>query len=180
MCEPTSIAIASFALASASTVASYQGQMTAAKQQNAAFQENARRANAEVVRGYDVIGERSMQERASAARQIEDNRRDAQRARATMTAAAGESNVSGLSVEALLRDFYGRETDFNDRTFENLDNTERQLRREMQGVRASGEDRIASVRPANAPSFLDAGLRIAGAGVDSAARYRMMTNRRET
>ena len=75
--------------------------------------------------------------------------------------------VSGLSVDALMAEFDGRAAEYEDRVDQNTEWTMAQLNNEMKGIRANAEDRINSVQQAAKPSFFDAGLRIAGKGLDS-------------
>jgi len=79
--------------------------------------------------------------------------------------------VTGLSVDALLAEYDGRASKANDRIDENTDWTMSQLNTEMKSIQTNAQDRINSVQRAAKPSFFDAGLRIAAAGMDETKGY---------
>ena len=153
------------AVSAATQGASYAAEASAAEQQNRLYRENAMRTNENARQQMFDTQQRMVQEQEAGAAEKIDTMREAREARATAEAAAGEANVSGLSVEALMREFSGREASFNDRVDQNTDWSMRQLNNEMRGIRANAEDRINSVQRAAKPSFFDAGLRITGAGL---------------
>lgn len=164
MCDPLSMI--GFTIGAASQVVSYQGQAAAAEQQNQLYRDNAARANQNARDQMFQTQQRMLQEQEAAAAEKIDNTREARAAKATASAAAGEAGVTGLSVDALLREFDGRAAEANDRIDQNTEWSMTQLNNEMKGIRANTEDRINSVQRAAKPSFWDAGLRIAGAGLD--------------
>jgi hypothetical protein len=160
-----------FAIGAAQQVVSYQGQVQAANEQNRMYAENAARANQSARDQMFQTQQRMLQEQASAANEKIDVQREARAAKATAMTAAGESGVSGLSVDALLAEFDGRQAEYEDRIDQNTEWTMTQLNNEMKGIRSNAEDRINSVQRAAKPSFFDAGLRIAGVGLDSYNAY---------
>jgi hypothetical protein len=178
MCDP--IAIAGFAISAASSVAGYMGQVQQAEQQNQLYRENAQRANENAKQQYYDTQQRMFQEQAAAAADKADVARDGRDARATAVVAAGESGVSGLSVDGLLAEFYGREATYNDRIDQQTEWTMDQYNREMRGVKANAEDRIASVQRAAKPTFFDAGLRILGGGLDAYSGYKDRQSQKST
>ncbi|MBW9073294.1 virion core protein, T7 gp14 family [Agrobacterium deltaense] len=113
MCDPITMVAA--ALGTAQTVTGYIGERQAAAAQNAMVRENQKAANANLVREYADVQTRQIQEEDAAAVQKQDISREARAARATTMAAAGEAGVSGLSVDALLADVYGKEATAKDR-----------------------------------------------------------------
>ncbi|SCW77041.1 hypothetical protein SAMN02927900_04756 [Rhizobium mongolense subsp. loessense] len=171
MCDPLSMI--GFAIGAAQQAFSYQGQVQAANEQNRMYRENAARANQNARDQMFQTQQRMLQEQEKAGAEKADNLRDAREAKATATAAAGEAGVSGLSVDALLAEFDGRAATANDRVDQNTEWTLNQLNNEMKGIRSNAEDRINSVQRAAKPSFFDAGLRIAGAGLDSYNDYKV-------
>lgn len=177
MCEPVSLAIASFAVSAASTVSGYMAQSQAADQQNALYEANRKNAIAAHEDTNRALTNRQSQEMDAAAAEKFDVALDAKKARATNVVAAGEAGVSGLSVEALLREFSGREARYVDRVDENLDMSMAQLQDEKRASGFRTVDRINSVQRAVKPSFLDAGLKIAGAGLDAYTGYKYPNTR---
>ncbi|SDM28822.1 hypothetical protein [Ensifer sp. YR511] len=170
MCDPFSVI--GMGLSIATQGIAYRADAEAASQTNQLYRENAKRANENARQQMFDTQQRMIQEQEAGAAEKIDTMREAREARATAEAAAGEANVSGLSVEALMREFSGREASFNDRVDQNTDWSMRQLNNEMKGIRANAEDRINSVQRAAKPSFFDAGLRIAGAGLSSYSDYK--------
>jgi hypothetical protein len=170
MCNP--VALIGLAVNAAQSVAGYAGQVQQAKQQNKLYVANAVNANKAAVNQYADTQQRIGQEQEAAAQQKIEVAREARAARATALVTAGEAGVSGLSVQGLLQEFYGREGQFNANTDRNLQWTEQQLTNSMKGLKAQATDRINSVQRAPRPSFLDAGLRIIAGGLDSYSDYK--------
>jgi len=159
------------ALGTAQTVTGYIGERQAAAAQNAMARENQKAANANLVREYADVQTRQIQEEDAAAVQKQDISREARAARATTMAAAGEAGVSGLSVDALLADVYGKEATAKDRISQNSGFTTSNLTREMDGLKAKAQDRINSMPWATGPSPFAAALKIGGVGLESYNRY---------
>jgi hypothetical protein len=151
-------------------------QSQAAEEQNRLYEANRRNALLAHENNNKAITDRQVQEQEAAAAERFDASLDARKARATAEVAAGEAGVSGLSVNHLLRDFYGREGRNNDRISQNLDWSSAQLQSEKVGSSYRTVDRINSVQRATPPSFLDAGLRIASAGLDARSSYMRRTS----
>lgn len=165
MCDPLSML--GFAVGAAQQAFSYAGNVQAANEQNRMYAENAKRANQNARDQMFQTQQRMLQEQEAAANEKIDVEREAREAKATAFTAAGESGVSGLSVDALMAEFDGRAVEHSDRVDQNTEWTLTQLNNEMKGIRFNAEDRINSVQRAAKPSFFDAGLRIAGVGLDS-------------
>jgi hypothetical protein len=160
MCDPLSLA--SFAIGTASSIA---GQI----QQQGLYEQNEANAMAAFRNNQVATNRRAAQEMDAAAAEKFDTSLDARKAVATQKVAAGESGVSGLSIEGLLRDFAGTKARHHDRVDQNLDWTLGQLEAEKRGQAFQTVDRINSVQR---PSFAGLGLKIAGAGFDSVSSYR--------
>lgn len=169
MCDPITMVAA--ALGTAQTVTGYIGERQAAAAQNAMVRENQKAANTNLVREYADVQTRQIEEEDAAAVQKQDISRDARAARATTMAAAGEAGVSGLSVDALLADVYGKEATAKDRISQNSGFTTSNLTREMDGLKAKAQDRINSMPWATGPSPFATALKIGGIGLDSYNRY---------
>lgn len=167
MCEPMSII--GFALSAASGMAEMAAQQQAADNQNRLYEQNRLNAIAAFQDKQNAMNNRISQERESAATQQFDNSLDAQKARATNAVAAGESNISGNSVEALQRDIFAREQRMNDRIGQQKDWTIAQIQAEKKGQSYEALDRINSVRRAEQPNFIGGMLKIAAGGLSAAA-----------
>jgi len=166
------IALAGLALSAASSVVGYQAQAQQAKDQNEMYKQNAENANRAAQNQYVGVQQRLIQEEQAAGQEKAEVARDARAARATATVSAGEANVSGLSVQGLIQEFYGREGGFNASVDQNLKWMRAQTQNDMKGIKYGAQDRINSVPRARKPSFFDAGLRILGAGMDSYSGYK--------
>jgi len=169
------MAIASFAISAGSTLMSFQAEQQAAKQQNAYYEQNRLNALQAFQDKQNAYNQRIAQEQEAAAQGKFDNSLEAKSARATSEVAAGESGVSGLSIEGLARDFAGKEQRMKDRIDQQTDWTTQQLQAEKRGDSYQTLDRINSVRRAQKPNFAAAGLRIAGAGLDAVSSYKTRT-----
>lgn len=170
MCELTTML--SFAVSAASSVVGYMGQMAQYKQQEALYEQNRKNAIAAFEDTQRATTLRQIQEQEAAAATRFDNNIEANAAKATARTAAGESGVSGLSIEGLLAEFSGRSARANDRADQQMDWTMNQLQAEKKSQGYTAVDRINSVPRGQKPFFGDALLRIAGAGVDAYAGYR--------
>tara|TARA_Y100000361_G_C11157112_1_gene344856 strand:+ start:2435 stop:3025 length:591 start_codon:yes stop_codon:yes gene_type:complete len=108
MCEPISMTVA--ALSTANSVVQQRNAIKAQKkvQANASAQERARYLNE-----VSVTRQRQRQEQIVAAQQLQESQTQAMEARATARTSAGESGVSGLSVDALIGDLTRQEAEYN-------------------------------------------------------------------
>lgn len=177
MCDPMTLAIASFGIGAAQSIASYGQQKQQAERQNQYYQDNAAAANKALVNTYAGQQNQQLQERNASSQKLFEGQIKAAEGRATAVTSAGEAGVSGLSVDALLGDFYARESRNKDAIDSNYQMTRDGIRANMEGAQAQGQSRINSVQQAVAPSFGDALLRIAGSGVSAAGTYYNMQNR---
>jgi len=173
MCDPaTAIAAASFAIGTGSAVAGYSAQKAQGEQQEIYTSRVASASQEAAVRDYANQSLRIQQESDAAINEKEENQIAATKARGRAITAAGESHVSGLSVDALLQDFYGQEGRFNSAVDRNFQISSDYARAEMDSTQAQAQGRINAVDPVIKPSFADAALRIAGSGVSSYQGYR--------
>lgn len=172
MCLPVVMAAATFAISAASAVMGYQAQMQQAKNQTLAYNINKDNARKAFESKQNDLTERQTQEIEAGAAEKFDVGLDAAKAKATARVAAGEAGISGLSVDALLRDFAGREARHNDRVDQQTEWTVAQLQQEKKGLGFQYKDRVNSMQPGQKPSWADAGLRIASAAVNSVSTYK--------
>jgi hypothetical protein len=154
--------ILSLALGAMQGVMSYSAQKQAANDQNAYYMANARAAQQAAVNSYAAEQNQAIQKRNAASQQEMETRISGMQARGTARTAAGESGVSGLSVDALVNDDYGREGRRIDSIDQNYAMDRDYLRAQMESTEAQATSRINSVQRARGPSFGDAMLPIAG------------------
>ncbi|MER8505694.1 hypothetical protein NKH91_06120 [Mesorhizobium sp. M0894] len=165
------LAVAQFALSAASTVAGFVGQQQQYEAQQQYYRNNREAANKAAVNTYAANQNRALQERKAASQEQQNLNVEAMRGRATAEVAAGEAGVTGLSVNALIADYYGQQGRY-ERTLDN--NYQMQadyLRGEMDATQAQAEGRINSVQQGQRPSFADAAIRIMGGGLDAYGGY---------
>jgi len=160
MCEPTTIlAIASVA----STVASVSAQSQAADAQSAANQrqyENTMRARAANLNQTNLM---QQQEREAGSQQLEQNNMAARAAKSTATVSAGESGISGLSVDALLADLGTKQNRFNSSVVTNYDNSSMAIANQRENVDINAASQINSLKTPAMPDYFGAALRIGNA-----------------
>jgi hypothetical protein len=160
MCEPTTIlAIASVA----STVASVSAQQQAASAQTAANQrqyDNTMKARAANLNQTNLM---QQQEREAGSQQLEQNNMAARAAKSTATVSAGESGISGLSVDALLSDLGTKQNRFNSSVVTNYDNSSMAIANQRENVDINAASQINSLKTPAMPDYFGAALRIGNA-----------------
>lgn len=155
----------SFGVQALGAVAGFAAQSQQAAAQNEYYEENRRQAIKAQVNEYAHQQNKILQENRSASAEIFETKIEAMKARSTANAAAGEAGVTGLSVQALLNDYYGREGRRVDSLTQNYEMTRDNVRAEMDATQSKAIARINSVQRAAKPSFADAAVRILNAGV---------------
>lgn len=173
MCDPVSMV--AFGIQAGSVIMDFKADQQAAKQQNQRAQDNAFAA-AQATRDQHaqvMIGQ--LQEQQAAGEEMIQVGLETRAAQATAAVAAGEANVAGNSVRALLREFGGRQGTYNAGMRRQQEWSAQQADMTMKGITAQGQDRINSVPTVAPPSFFDAALRIAGAGVGEYGDYKKRT-----
>lgn len=153
-------AVSSVASAGAG-VAAQAGAASAQSEANEIAKDNAieaRDAN------YDQLHLMAQQEQAAAEQQIQENDLEALRSTETAKVAAGESGVTGLSVDALLADMYGKSARFEDNVNQNLEARTNQIGFEMENVDRSYRSTVSSLPQPAKPDYLGATIK-AGSGI---------------
>jgi Mg-chelatase subunit ChlI len=117
LCDP--LTLLSLSVSTASGIAGFAAESQAADDQNAAYERNRKAALQSFEDTQRAMNERISQERESAAIERFDTVLESRAARATSDVAAGEAGISGITVEALARDFASREARFNSRVDKN-------------------------------------------------------------
>lgn len=170
MCEPTTLAAASFVVGAGQALMSYQAQQEeAANTRNYQAQQSAL-ANRQYVAETQQLATRQMQEMDKGSTELFRNSLEAARARAKSAAGAADSGVEGNSVEAIARDIYSQQGAIDVATIRNTSQTVQQLQaeKEASGLRLAGRTTFQPVRD---PSLIGLGLGIAGAGASAAGTY---------
>lgn len=143
------------------TLASQKGAADAQEDANAIAKENAmetRNAN------YDQLHKMAQESQASAEQQIFENDTEALKATERAKVAAGESGVTGLSVDALLADMYGKQARFNDNVTQNLENQQQQIAFEIDNADRGYRSTINNLPLVQKPNYLGTALKT-GSGI---------------
>ncbi|WP_132413098.1 hypothetical protein [Neorhizobium sp. S3-V5DH] len=171
------MAVAQFAMGAASSIVGYMGQQAQYEQQQQIYENNRQEANKAAVDTYASTQNRILQERAAASNEAQKINIDAAKGRATASVAAGEAGVAGLSVDALISDYYGQQGRYERTLSNNMQMQEDYLVGEMDATRAQAAGRINSVDQGTPPSFLDAAIRIGSSALDGFTSYNRNTRR---
>lgn len=171
MCTPLALMGVGLAISTLSTGASLfaQSQQASAQadaaevqQKNIITSRNANLANIENQR---------QQVEADAREQVNQNTIAGRAAMATARVSAGESGVSGLSVDALLRDLGGAVGRDNAAVSTNLGRQEQALNAQMTNTYISSNSQLNSIQTPTQPNYLGAALKIGQAGLDAYSGY---------
>lgn len=173
MCNPAvGMAVAQFAMSAASGIAGFGAQTSQYEAQQQQYKNNRIEANKAAVGQYAALQNRQLQEAKATSQEQQTLSREAAQGRATAKVAAGEAGVTGLSVDALVADYYGQEGRHERTLSNNYQMQSDYLRGEMEGVQSQAEGRINSVDQGQKPSFADAAIRIIGGGIDAFGGYK--------
>lgn len=148
------------ALAIASSVASVVGQQQAANAQAATNQrqyENTIRAYNANVNQTNLM---AAQEREAAVQKLNENNSTARAAQAKATVAAGESGISGLSVDALLGDMSFKQNEFSTSVNTNLERANSAIQRQRDNAYFSAASTINELKTPAMPDYFGSALKI--------------------
>jgi hypothetical protein len=180
------IPLITLAISAASTVATVSAQQQQAQatadaqnaynrqsEQNAITARNANLANLEVTRNQ------AYQDTLEQVGKDDLARRQAQ---ATATVAAGEAGISGLSVDALLRDLAGQAGYDNATAYENYLRTDQRINVARENTQNNYESGLNSIRQPQiqSPNWLGAGLKIGQSALDSYSMYKTNLAKQQT
>jgi uncharacterized protein HemX len=161
-----SIALAGLALGAGAAGASFIGQRQQAKAQSAYQRQASIAERQRALQEQRSIRMRQGQEQEATNREINEMSKKAREAVSTAQVSAGESGVSGLSVDALLQDYENQSLAYN------MGLTRQQEMRDVQtglaltdaGFRTVS-NQIGINRPVSKPSFLEGALSVASSGL---------------
>lgn len=107
------------------------------------------------------------QEREAAMQKLEANNQKARAAQARATTAAGESGISGISVDALLGDMTFDEGQYDSAVMTNYDRSITAINNQRENVYAKASSEINSLKTPEMPDYFGAGLKIYNAGKEA-------------
>ena len=157
---------AMFVLNVASTVAGVEGQRQQAKAQNAYNEQQAKNAMEAYRANLEQTNLMQSQEHAAATQKVNENNRAAEAAKATARVSAGESGISGLSVDTLLADLSGEQARYNESVNQNYQNASMALDNQRTNAQVNAASQINSLKTPQSPDYLGAALRIGQATYD--------------
>lgn len=144
------------ALSIGSTAATFAVNKANANAQEAAIAQADNDARMQAISDYDQLTRVGMQERAAATGKITENAIATKKAVASATASAGESNVGGLSVTALLTDIYGQSARIQDGVNQNVENANAQLQTDFANTGRGLKNTIMTRPQVQKPSLIGA------------------------
>jgi len=172
MCEVTALGlgIANLALGATAAGASFVGQRQQAKAQSAYQRQASIAERQRALQEQRSIRMRQGQEQEATNREINEMSKKAREAVSTAQVSAGESGVSGLSVDALLKDYENQSLAYN------MGLTGQQEMKDVQTGLALTDAGFRTVnrqiginRPVRIPGYLEGALRVTGAGIQGYA-----------
>ncbi len=175
MCEMMTIATAIQVAGTAYQAYSADQQVDAQnKFAKAQAKEGGRLANESFINQAGQAHLADSQASEAASTELIENTKRAAEARSTARVSAGEAGVSGVSVDALLNDFYDQEATYSQGVQRQLELGREQTSMDLKGFRSNALDRSNSFRsPAlQRPSYLAAGITAGGQVANGYIRYR--------
>ncbi len=159
MCEPTTL----MALTAASSVASVIAQSQAADAQSAANMRQYQNTMAARATNINQTNLAQQQEREGAMQKLEQNDLAARAGASTARVSAGESGISGLSVDALLADMGNKSNRFQTAIDTNYDRASTAIALQRENVNTNAASQINSLKTPAMPDYFGAALRIGNA-----------------
>lgn len=165
MC-PVTLSVVAIAATLAATVVQQQSARSAADAQeafqNARFEQTQANANASFFAQAAAENLRIQQTAEATAQRVQDTNKQRARAQSAAIVTAGESGVSGISVDALLGEFDRTAALRNEAARRNFGFSELQAEKSKEGFAAQAAGRAISALPSpvNRPSDLAFGLNI--------------------
>ncbi len=176
MCDPaTIIAASSLAVGTASSVANFNSQKQAANAQAEMNRQTAANAVIAANDTYAATQTRMGQDVAVASNDKFNASIAANEARATALTAAGEGGVQGYSITNLLNSYNAKQGRYDAAIDTNLQMSRQGLADSMAATQRGTVSTINGMPRPQAPSYLDAAIRVAGSGLSAATDYYKMT-----
>jgi len=157
MCTP--LAAVSALVGGAQTVSSIVGQRQQAEMQQQAQATASAQERQRYLAEVSAMRTQQQQEMVARAQRIQEANRKAMEARATARVSAGESGVSGLSVDALLGDLTRKEAEytFSEQQQAEMTDVNRQLQLKEAGI-GFNRNMLRINRPIEQPDYLGSAL----------------------
>lgn len=171
MCEPTTMAMASFGLSTASAVAGHQQAAGQAKVQTALHKINqANSIQAMAQEQYD-LGRRQQQEHEATAQNVNDANLRSLAQQSSALAMMADSGVSGLSMSNIMRDVATQAAKETGKMKTNMQWSSENLAAQRVGARNTAIMRAGQTTKGTKPSILATGLKIGSGALDAVTSY---------
>lgn len=171
MIPPMLMAGLTLATTAASAVVGYMGQQQQYQATKKMYNENAKNAQDTAREQYANTQNNWVQQRNAASMEKQNANIDVVQAAGTAEAAAAEGGVQGNSVSQLLASYYGKQGRYNDAVDQNYQMNRDYLWASMDQTKRQAQSQINSMPKPIKPTFLDAAIRIAGAGLSASSDY---------
>ena len=172
MCD---LAIATFALATASVATSFIQAQEQADAQTQMHNSNQKAALENYQQQTYDAGARQLQENEAAGMEMVGRQVLGLRQASSAQAQIGETGLGGFSLSALMNQVMNETSQNVVRTGVNRDWSAAQIGREKSGIRSTAIGQMNSTTPGVRPSALAAGLKIAGSGLSAYSDYTTRT-----
>lgn len=174
MCDPVTMAAATLAIGVASSGAGLMAQQQQFDAQSDMNRQAVKNSQMMAREQYAHTQNKWLQERAAASLEKQNAAVDAMEARATALAAGGEGGVTGNSLTQLVGSYYAKQGRFNDSIDQNYQMSRDYLWASMDQTRSQAQSQINSLPQPTRPSYLDAAIRVASAGLEAGTTYNQM------
>jgi hypothetical protein len=154
MCDPITLGVTSALMSVAQAGAGFAGAQAQADAQNEAYAANALSAQAAARGQFEDLNLRRNQTKLGADQNLFDKSIEALQKRSTAVTAAGESGVTGLSVDALVGSLFAQEGRNADRIGGQYAADVANIETQMRDASANAQRRINSMQQAADPSPL--------------------------
>jgi len=165
MCEP--VTLASAALGAGGVGLDFLGQSQEAKAQEQRYQINAANVREATALQIESLQLETLQAGQAIGRDKIANSKEALKARAAAQVNAGESGVTGLSVNALVNDVYAQEATTADGLEQQGEFRTQQSSNDLHSTSITARSQINQVSRGQKPSALGALLQLGSAGIDA-------------
>ena len=159
------------ALTIASTVGSVVAQSQAASAQADANQRQYQNIMAARAANLNQTNLMQQQEREASMQKLEQSNLAARSAASTARVSAGESGISGLSVDALLADIGTKQNRFNSAVETNYDRASGAIANQAENVQINAASQINNLKTPAMPDYFSAALRI-GTALEKDQKFR--------
>lgn len=175
MCDATAIAVATFAMAAGSTAYSVDQQNKQAAYQNELNAYNDKLSKEALADNLNTVAYNQNQNKDSATNDILQASLQSRQAEASARVAAGESGISGATVDSLLRDIKSKQSLYVSDTLAGLEQGNMDAAQQSKQQWNNYLSEVGNRTPSQKASMVAAGLQIGSAAVSSYSTYKQLS-----